>query len=75
MGRSRASALMAREDVKGKPRGGASHACPGCGGRTEVIDTRRNDDGVGVRRVRRCVAPTKRKCQPFVTKEEVAVDV
>jgi hypothetical protein len=58
MGRRRAAALMMKQqDVKGKPRGGASHACPLCESRTEVVDTRRQENGV--RRSRLC---TNRKC-------------
>lgn len=82
MGRRRAAALVAKaaakttfvlkEDARGKPRGGASHACPVCGGITEVIDTRRHEDGVRVRRVRQCVTKLKRRCHnPFTTTEKV----
>jgi transcriptional regulator NrdR family protein len=51
--------MMRQQDVKGKPRGGASHACPKCSSRTEVVDTRRQEDGLGVRRFRLC---TNRQC-------------
>lgn len=69
MGRRRAAALMMKQDVRGKPRGGASHACPRCDSRTKVVDTRRQEDGVGVRRVRRCV---RARCGHEFTTEEVA---
>jgi transcriptional regulator NrdR family protein len=62
MGRRRASTR--------RPRGGASHACPKCGGRTEVVDTRRSEDGPGVRRVRQCVRVGCRR--RFTTAEEVS---
>lgn len=72
MGRRRAAAAILREEAKSRPRGGASHACPRCGGRTEVVDTRRHEDGVRVRRVRQCVSQPKRACQRrFNTTEEV----
>ena len=75
MGRKRAAALLKQQqptiqrDAKGKPRGGASHACPRCSSRTEVIETRRQESGIGVRRIRRCI---KRSClHQFETIEEV----
>lgn len=73
MGRRRAAALVAKNVVvSSRPRGGASYACPRCGGRTEVVDTRRHEDGVRVRRVRQCVDQPKRRCERrFTTTEEV----
>jgi hypothetical protein len=77
MGRRRAAAVLKRRaataalvptDATGKPRGGASHACPRCGERTEVIDTRRHEDGVGVRRVRQCASVQCR--HKFATDEQ-----
>lgn len=68
MGRRRAAALLMKQrDVKGKPRGGASHACPRCGARTRVVDTRRQEGGEGVRRTRRCV---RMSCQATFNTEE-----
>jgi hypothetical protein len=74
MGSRRTKALLMRQqlkttatDARGKPRGGASHACPRCDSRTEVVDTRRQETGPGVRRVRRCV-----KCRhEFTTTERM----
>lgn len=71
MGRRRAAALiMKQQDVRGKPRGGASYACPSCGGRTEVVDTRRSEDGASVRRVRQCVTRLRRRCRRKFTTDE-----